>query len=477
MKPGVKHSGWQFELEAATLDCTGESYVGLVRNTDGSACLRLPYGYRPRPGDSKEHCLGHLSRVLARFAREYPKESTSKRDGYLRAAQGQAIQPSREQDLDYSKLASQIALIRRMSDPSLLALVRAPGLAPGFDARHISRNLERATYLPDHTPYFDTMLAQPARLRRTSTDLVGLACWIALDALHHLFPAAADREIAPSLLEEWETLAARFADSQHLPRHASLFGAGHETTLAQLQDAFDASTGSAPPVHAEARELADTLEQVLHCSASASGGDIFGLKGFHRAWEAACLNHALVHFGAERILCCDHALLHQATPAQRQRWTRARHELFAWNGTARRPDLVVEGEEGRLLLIDFKYSAAYAQESFFQSRPRPPDTRQQPKTWQDWRRFCEQAKLHQDIASLEAYRWLLMQHHLKSHEEGRINVEIWVPGEENGLRSCAWQAWGETGRLPGTAFHQLSVRTQSTADILRHYTAGFSLFT
>ncbi|UTY59053.1 hypothetical protein [Massilia sp. erpn] len=475
MKPGLKHSGWQFALEAATLDCTSESYVGLVRNTDGSASLRLPYGYRLRPDESKEHGLGHLSRVLARFAREYPKENTSKRDGYLKAAQGQATQASREQDLDYSKLASHIALIRRMSDPSLLAQVRAPGLAPGFDARYISRNLERATYLPDHTPYFDTMLAQPVRLQRTSTDLVGLACWIALDALHHLFPAAG-QEIAPSLLEEWETLAARFADSQHLPKDASLFGAGHHTTLAQLQDAFDAATCSAPPIHAEARELAHTLEQLLHCSASANGGDIFGLKGFYRVWEAACLNYALAHFGAERILCCDHELLHQATPAQRQRWTRVRHELFAWNGTARRPDLVVEGEEGRLLLIDFKYSAAYAQDAFFHTRPAAPSTRQQPKTWQDWRRFCEQAKLQQDIASLEAYRWLLMQHHLKSHEESRIDVEIWVPGEENGLRSCAWQAWGETGRLPGTAFHQLAVRTQATADILQHYTAGFSLF-
>lgn len=471
----MKHSGWLFELAPATLDCGSESYVGLVRNDDGSASLRLPYGYALRPGESKAQCLGHLARVLGRFAREYPREGRSERDGYLRAAQGQAIHSSLEQDLDYSKLASHIELIRRMGDPSLLAQVRAPGLAAGFDARQISRNLERAVYLPDHTPYFELMLLEPARLRRTSDDLVGLACWIALDALHQLFPALAGREIAPSLLEEWETLAARFADGQHLHPQASLFNASHHGTLAQLQDAFEGAARTAPPVQAEARELAATLEQVLYCSSGAGGGDIFGLKGFYRVWEAACLNYALAHFGAERILCCDHELLHGASFAQRQRWTRARQTLFARNGIARRPDLVVDGEDGRLLLIDFKYSAAYAQERFFQARPRPPDTRQQPKTWLDWRRFCEQGKLHQDIASLEAYRWLLLQHHLKSWDERRIDVEIWVPARESGLRACAWQARDESGNLAGTGFHQLSVRAQATADILQHYGSGFSL--
>ncbi|NVD99402.1 hypothetical protein [Massilia sp. BJB1822] len=472
----MKPKGWHFELQHTELASGGESYVGLVRDAEGKARLRLPYGYRLDQGESKEACLGQLSRVLARFARSYPRERRSEREGYLSDAEGRREQTDGPPELGYAKLASLVELIRRLGDPQLLALVRIPGLAAGFDERHISRNLERAVYLPDHTPYFETMWARPPQMRQTRNDLVGLACWIALDALRHLFPGAMDEEIAPNLLEEWETLAARFADSQHLSQDASLFGNGHEATLPHIQDALAAITRTEPPVHAQARELAELLGSILHYSANAGGGEIFGLKGFYRVWEAACLEYALEEFGAARILSCDHELLDSVSAPQRQLWTDARRQICAWNGMARRPDLIVRLDDGRLLLIDFKYSSAYAEESFFKRRPQKPGTQHQPANRLAWLKFCEELKLHQDIANLESYRWLLMQRHLRNADESLVETQIWIPAQQDSQRHCAWQTWDKSLHLPDTGYRQLSVRGVPAATILRHYARKFTLF-
>ena len=90
-----------------------------------------------------------------------------------------------------------LALIRRLRNPHFLAEVRKPGLNSQFNDRQISRALEHAHFLPDGTPVFEQMWGSSRQLGVKHEDYSGLAVWIALDALGHLFPDDMDTALSP----------------------------------------------------------------------------------------------------------------------------------------------------------------------------------------------------------------------------------------------------------------------------------------
>lgn len=475
-------SSWHVEIERHVTAYDYEAFVGL-RVRDGKPVLRLPLGYSVDPAESGQRCLGEFSRILARFASEYPEESRSQHrgDGYLRASAGQSYRPGEPQPMGYSKIRNSLQLIRRLRDPTMMALARMPGLA-GFDPRYISRNLERATYLPDGTPHFDSMWSHAPQLRRMGSDMVGLAAWAALDTVEHIFPTFRYRELDSALVREWELLAERFADDYDLDSSASLYSSKSTTTLITLQTALEAITRQSPPLHADARALYDILDRLLNFSLVENGGEIWGLEGFHRVWEAACLEHAQTKYDAGEIFTCDDELLKNAAPQDRKRWSQNRRQVFARNGIARRPDLVIQRPDGRFLIVDFKYSAAYADEAILTRRPPAPriprasDTTSALSNPRFRRAFAEQYKLHQDIANLEAYRWLLMQHLLRSSDESSVDIELWVPSEAAGIRPCRWQIPNWNDAMTGSEFERVAIIDLPTRDIVGRYGDKFSIF-
>lgn len=470
-------AGWNIEIEPARSAHGVEAFVGLLRQPDGTLALRLPLGYAISAHQSAQQCLGDFSRILARFASHYPDERRSdyQRDGYLRGDHGQRYGPSAYPEAGYSKVGNGLELIRRLRDPRLLALAHIPGLA-SFDARYISRNLERASYLPDGTPYFDAMWTHAPQLRHASSSLVGLAAWVALDTVAHLFPGALHRELDSALAAEWQVLADHFAHDHSLDANASLYAGTSPATLSVLQTTLETIARRAPPVHADARHLHDVLDRLLNFSLIAANGEIWGLQGFHRVWEAACLEYAHRQYGEAAIFTCDDELLATASPRERKRWRQNRHRVFARNGLARRPDLVVQKEDGRFLIIDFKYSSAYAETPLLHRRPRAPDLLRASDTSGVPRSIAEQYKLYHDIANLESYRWLLMQHALKSADESQVGMELWVPSEKSGSTRCAWVAQVAGRALPQSAFNGLAVVYHSTRDIIGPYGDNFKLF-
>lgn len=467
--------GWQVDIEPpATAD--DEAFVGLLLR-NGKLALRLPLGYHVAPDDSGQSCLGDFSRILARFASDYPDERRSpyRRDGYLRQPEGQGYRAGVGQQPGYSKVGNCLQLIRRLRDPSMMALTRMPGLA-GFDPRYIGRNLERASYLADGTPVFDTMWSHAPQLRSMGSDMVGLAAWAALDTIAHLFPKLGRRPADNALVAEWRVLAERFAEDYQLDSEASLYAHTSSDTLSTLQLALETMTRRAPPLHADARGLHQILEHLLNFSLVENSGEIWGLQGFHRVWEAACLEHALSSYGAEAIFTCDAELLKQADARDRKRWQENCHRVFARNGIARRPDLVVRQADGRFLLVDFKYSTAYDDEAVLKRRPRAPQLPRASDKPQDLAAFRQQYKLHQDVANLEAYRWLLMQHELALSDEAQVDIELWVPSEQGARHSCQWLAVSGGETLAGSAFHRISVVYQPTRDIIGPYGDKFRVF-
>ncbi|MBJ7311354.1 hypothetical protein ACFOLJ_14095 [Rugamonas sp. CCM 8940] len=464
-----------------------EDFVGLRAVPDGEPVLHLPHGYQldqaAIPAAARLAALGQLTRVMARFADQHPDEvlaaerHCAPRDGLLRHADGLHWQ-QRGGSVGYNSVAGYIDLMRRLRQPRQLGPLRVPALAP-FDPRHLGRNLERAIYLPDGSAYFDQQWGQLKQIRRHSGGLVGLACWLAIDALLHVFPGHWQGELATGLQAEWNHLAQRFGDAQRLPRQASLFGAARATTLLQLQAALEAELRRAPPMDSEARELSALLEQLLCLSVGGDSGDIWGMRGFHRVWEAACLGHALAEYGAAQIFTCDDALLSGVAPQQRQQWRTNRHRVFARNGRARRPDLVLRQPDGRFRIIDFKYSAQYNDEGFFKRRPADIDLTAAETQQLDNGRIAidgDAYKMQQDIANLESYRWLLMQHELRSWDESAVELELWVPARHDEKKTCAWQAFEDGRRLPDSGFQHLSVVYRSSADMLQRYAGDFSLF-
>jgi len=513
-----------------------EAYVGLCEE-HGKVTLRVPHGY-PTDDDKspvldvheKQKILGELTCAVMRFSEAFhDKVKRSTRDGLLKAAGGQSFNfDSNGSSFGYTHLDRYLKLIRQLRDPRLLSLTKAQGLNAQFDYRYISRNLERAMYLPDGTPVFDLSWASRTQMRHTGSDMVGLACWMALDALNQLFPDFSSHEVDAALQSEWDALAHRFADEHELDDDASLFSGERKDTLPLLQTALETCARLAPPVSSDARELHQLLDELLHYSLSRRDGDIWGLQGFHRVWESACLEYAIAHYGIEEIFTCDDTLLPDIDQSTRKRWKDNRHLVFAKNGIARRPDMVVgpvvqnedgtyrKDEKGSYRIVDFKYYAVSESEKFVKEKKRPsvselPLTpKQHPKllTDDEWSEFSSKYsefsrtyKAAQDIASIETYRWLLMQHEINPvgralarhvglkpdlqlqpiDDEAKVTLELWVPGEEHipggkDKKPC-WQAKDRDGKLLGesTKFNNLTLIYMPAREILSAYAKKFRL--
>ena len=439
-----------------------EAYVGLCEK-DGVVTLRVPHGY-PEGADveDKLQIFGELMRAVMRFSVDFSKkvdrsiyDGRSTRDGWLKADGGQSFNFD-DPALGYTHLDRYYKLIRMLRDPRLLAVTKAPGLTAQFDHRYIARNLERAMFLADGTPVFDLSWAPRAQMRHTGNDMVGLACWMALDALKFSFPNFADHKIAAALQSEWEELAHRFADEHELDTDASLFLDKRRDTLLLLQAALETCVRLAPPVSTDARELHHLLDELLHYALSSQDGDIWGLQGFYHVWESACLEHAIAQYGIDKIFTCDDTFLPDIDQSIRNKWKDNQRLVFARNGIARCPDLVIETKEGHYLIVDFKYYAEKESKKLVKGRPYAPNFDLCKKDPDD---FCRKVKSYQDIASIEAYRWLLMQHEinpvgraLAQHiglepdlqsidDESRVTLELWVPGKKHKKYLLCWQAW------------------------------------
>lgn len=457
-----------------------ETYVGL-REEGGKVTLRVPHGYpNGADVDDKHQILGELMRAVMRFSEAFhdnDRVQRSTRDGWLKADGGQPFNFD-DPALGYTHLDRYYKLIRMLRDPRLLAVTKAPGLASQFDHRYVARNLERATFLPDGTPVFDLSWAPRTRMRHTGNDMVGLACWMALDAVKIVFPNSADLQIAAALQSEWEELAHRFADEHELDADASLFSGKRKDTLPLLQTALETSVRLAPPVSTDARELHHLLDELLHYALSGQDGDIWGLQGFHQVWESACLEYAIAQYGIDKIFTCDDRFLPDIDQATRKTWKVNRHLVFAKNGIARCPDLVVkDGDDYRI--VDFKYYAKEESAKFIEKRPPAPDFNLCKKDHND---FCRKLKAYQDIASVEAYRWLLMQH--APTDEAKVMLELWVPGEklnpgekDKEKKLSCWQAKDWDGNLLGdsTKFNNLTLIYMPASEILGAYAKKFHL--
>jgi hypothetical protein len=462
---------WNFAIEEAV---PGRAFVGIVRRPDGALALRLPLNYPSETDATGVKVLGDLTRVLARFATAHPseQESTGQCDGFLENEDGLGHRELSQPQSTYSRISDYLNLLRRLRAVDLSTMRRLPGMA-SFDPRYISRNLDRATYLPDGTPVFELMWAQSSQMRRLHNGWMHLASWMALDAVTHLFPAIAGNELNGSLLVEWELLSRQFTEDYGLAGDASLFSAQAAVTLPQLRDVFDVVDRADPPISGSMRELRHLIDRLLHCSLSNDHGEVWGIKGFYRVWEAACLETALAHYGAANIFTCDDGLMPNVAPSFRKQWRDNGNRVFARNGIERRPDLVVHNGDGTFVIVDFKYSTGFADEQFYVRRPRPPKLAD-VKNAADLVRTADQLKAWQDIASLEAYRWLMMQHELHSADEDAIKLEIWAPAMQASRRACKW---GIRGRDSETSrFNGLEIVHQPIREILGSYGEKFSVF-
>jgi hypothetical protein len=509
----VNNQSCNFSLESPD-DNDWEAYVGL-REKDGEVTLRVPYGY-PEDDDVKDkpQILGELTRAVMRFSEAVSDADRSSfdgrptRDGLLKADGGQSFNlDSQGAALGYTHLDRYLKLIRLLCDPRLLSLIKMPGLTGQFDHRYIARNLERAMYLPDGTPVFDLSWALRTQMRHVGSDMVGLACWMGLDALNQLFPDSSSHEVGAALQSEWDELAHRFADEHELDADASLFSDKRHDTLTLLQTALETCVRLAPPVSSDARELHLLLDELLHYSLSRQDGDIWGLQGFHHVWEAACLEYAIERYGKENIFTCDDEYLPDIDTSFRETWKRNRYLVFAKNGTARRPDLVVkDGDNYRI--IDFKYYAKDESETFAgEKRPSISEPPSLP-TGDDWTTFKRDYsafrdgyKAVQDIANIETYRWLLMQYEINPvgralarhvglkpdmqlqsiDDEAKVTLELWVPGEEHipgeKDKKLCWQARDRDGKLLGdsTKFNNLTLIYMPAREIISAYAKRFRL--
>lgn len=461
---------WNFAL-ASPDAIDREAYVGLVEK-NGQVTLRVPHGYQRDVDDSeKPRILSELMCVVSRFSDAFHIEARPNLDGLLNGDGGRSFgYKDNDAYIGYSNLERYILLIRKLRDPSLLAQTKAMGLSVQFDHRYIACNLERAIFLPDGTPVFDHVWAPLTQIRHTSNDMVGLACWMALDGLTHLFPNTADHEISAALQCEWEELANRFADEHELNANATLFSSERAASLPLLQYALETCSRIAPPISSNARDLYQLLDELLYCELTGQDDGICGLKGFHYVWEAACLERAIEQYDKKNIFTCDYEYLTGIDTATCKRWKDNRIKVFAKNGIARRPDLVVKMADETWLIVDFKYYGNEAIELLKKKRP----------SLNLDHLMAHEVKAYQDIGNIESYRWLLLQHQLKTIDESRVTLELWFPSIEKEERhECQWAAKDKGGKpLPNpkdSMFGGLFLVRKPARKILSDYASKFRL--
>src|SRR5581483_5394552 len=116
--------------------------------------------------------------------------------------------------------------------------------------------------------------AQRAHMLRTENDLANFACWVALDAINHLFPDAAGDDIGASLMKEWEELARRFSLANGL-EGTSLFSHDRAEVHLALSVALENCRRSEPLISSESRDLHGLLDEILSHSSSDQNGEVW----------------------------------------------------------------------------------------------------------------------------------------------------------------------------------------------------------
>jgi len=402
-----------------------------AREFDGSRSLRLPLGYpEGKPSDLRDIVV-EIYRMLFRFAgicernREEPDPHNG--EGGVTEPGGLGYGPSDDAilpDFSFRLISALRALFSLLRTPSILTLEMKTSPRNGhFDWRQIERQLHRAMYLADGTPVFESMAAPQPVLREQTTDIIGMACWVARDASAHFLNESLQSIAGEALAAEWEALADDFA-LHYLTRSQSLFGDPTDKTCCELLHILleiDRHTPFRMPAYLE---LAELLEAILSYRVDGDGGDSWAMKEFHQAWESVCLEYAISVFKDKNnyaIVTCDYAFLDSEGADERlmAAWRENRKKVFSRHARDRRPDIVVkEGKKFRV--IDFKYYSASDLNSFKENKRKRPS-----------HAGYSFNKLAQDIDNLEDYGFLLATSSYAVPMED-ISFEMWVPGENMG---------------------------------------------
>lgn len=471
----MKSLHWDFSVSGPEAGPDWSGFVGL-RHTGEHAVLYLPHGLPTTvPQDQKPGKLGLVVRLLSRYAElqlRHKPTTRPDRDGPMQGTGQSHRWSAAGPQSGFHHTFAYVQLIRLLQRAGTLSIGKERRWTAEFDHRQLSASLERALLLPNGVAVLDQTLGPATVMKRQPQALVGLACWLALDGLQHLFPEPAqggwDDRPPRAILAEWRGLADRFAERQGLTRSASLFGdfSSIRRCLGPLQAALHACVASDPPVSSEARNLHELVRALLHHRTSPATGPWLGLQSFHQVWEAACLDHAIDTFGASAVVTCDTEHLDRRFDAHRARWKEAQQRLFTFGGSLRRPDLVVRSPSG-WRIIDFKYYEAEEARRRLTVHPTSPDLSLVYSKDQAVRHaYAKACKLHQDVVNMSCYRWLLKERGgaLGLKPDDPIACEFWLSGQAEDRSHRPWMS--DLG---------LTLVEQPAAQVLERYARGWRL--
>lgn len=442
-------------------------FVGLmqkdkVHDQPTQLTLQLPLGIAcpSDKGDDKVKLLAEVYRALGRFGKNFS-----------------ALQKSGDGHGEVGSATALTELFALLSRPEILSISMENRPRPHhFDHRQIHRHLHRALYLSDGTPVFESMDAPAPVLREQATRIVGLAAWVAKDALKFPFDTTLQAVAGASLASELNTLADDFAD-RHLPGEATLVSSDQRVLqeLRHLLTEIDHQTPFKSPPY---RELHDVLDRLFNQAPNGGSGVLGGMTGFANVWESMCLEHAIGHFGLDKIETCDYEYLaddqknKERNSSNLDRWTAFRAEVFHKNARDRRPDLVIHDSKG-WLIVDFKY---YKSSKFDNLKSRPslnkvPNLYKHENPKKEIEYFKNELKFAQDFDNLEVYRLLLANY--RKIDQKSIRLEFWIPGETDNEAPSIKLIAPNNNANP---FEYLHLRTINARKLLKNYGDNLSLF-
>lgn len=266
-----------------------------------------------------EEWLGKLLRLLLLHERQTVNGNNAGRDGVADpdtaqvAAEGSGSDKSKAttpfEELGdklpphFSQWYSIVAkLLERATDPVVFAVQRRIIQSEEILYSQLHRHLHHAVFADGDVIMLERMPRTALRGRFEASDMIGLLCWLAQDAVEKL-------KLGVFLPDNVHGLAEDFAD-RHLHHDASLFCGDTQATRDDLRGTFEELRRYHPPVDADTEDIIEVIENYLYAgkkidpslkiATQKKGGKsgaqfidnvLFGSQ-FFDVWEMLCLYHA-----------------------------------------------------------------------------------------------------------------------------------------------------------------------------------------
>lgn len=201
-----------------------------------------------------------------------------------------------EECVIYSKIRSIERILDAYSDLTIRSIKDKYVKSRDVDYSRIHEYLDKAVYLSNDAIFVNKMDMKKSVITRSSTNLVGIYCYILNEIIIQLDGDVRDR--VDRRKRKISQIAEAFEQSFLSPKQ-SLFGEDtYESTMSELRDALSTIHQNTAYRDSDYWDLYEAVEAFLYgqLDPDEEGGDYWGIKGFGLVWDDICQTYFFDYF-------------------------------------------------------------------------------------------------------------------------------------------------------------------------------------